>query len=111
MKRMITLSLISGLLLVWTTGAVGFEDREQLCRGIADLAAGFMSARQSGVSMSTALEIARATDAEAPVENLAVKMVIEAYRQPMFHTVKFRERAVQRFWETWFVACMDVENQ
>lgn len=79
-------------------------DVDSLCVSHGDLAGNVMKARQSGVSIERALEIA--AGAEQPFADIARKMVIKAYKHPRYATPAYMEKAISEFRNDYTVNCL-----
>ena len=75
----------------------------EFCKGLASLANTVMSARQSGVPMTTQVEIANG-------DSLVIDMIKQAYHHPKFGSDEYQKKAATEFSNMWFMACLEVKS-
>lgn len=72
------------------------------CTQVADIARTIMEARQKGVPMEKAIEVA---ERGGDVRGLAIIMVEEAYDRPRWHSDSSQRREIEDFGETFYKVC------
>ena len=92
MKKLIVIGLV-----MFTANS--FATTRSDCDAIADYASALMEGRQVGVSMSESFTIAGDS-------KFLQNMVIRAYEQPAYSTEKYQDRAVKKFTDEYFLACI-----
>ncbi len=77
---------------------------ETYCEGIESLSRTIMSARQADVALIDAMK--------AISDSKVTKMlVLEAYKKNLWSTDRYKEKAINEFANTWYMACLSNEEE
>lgn len=90
--------LLIALALLAGTSQADDDKSDTFCTAINSLAKSIMTARQQGVSLAQAIEVA---------EGSAIKaIVLDAYERPRYRTEDNQQRQVVEFQDEWYMACL-----
>lgn len=90
------------LLLSPITFAQSSEDMEY-CEIVSGWAKSIMGARQYGASMA---ELMKTTEEYEQFGSLVRALIVDAYREPRYHTERNQERAVEDFRDEVYLSCI-----
>ena len=85
------------------------EEAHKKCSLLGELANAIMTARQVGVPMPQAMNVAFAVP-EQWAQDLTRKMVSDAYEKPQYNTPSIRQQEIQGFSDLWYGTCMKVHQ-
>jgi len=74
------------------------------CNNVAEFAEVIMEARQVGVSMPKAIELANGS-------KLLEKIIVDAYEVPHYSTQEYRSRKISDFRDSWYLACFKAMSE
>ena len=95
------------LILALSIAALSFtvsaqeEAEDSTCSQLAGAAGKTMQLRQDGLEMASMynLHVKNGSD-------LGIKLTIDAYKVPLFGTQKYKDEAIRKFKNKWFMACV-----
>lgn len=82
------------------------ESLENTCHLIAGLSSEIMRARQSGVPMTDAMNVVNDIEIEQ-VKKLTRSIVIQAYKENIWSTEKYKQRAINEFSNSLYLECLE----
>lgn len=95
MKTLIT---AIALTLAATTAQAEGLNADEICPKLSEIAASFMEARQSGISMAKLMEIAGDS-------TLLKAMVVDAFEVSRYSTPELRARKIEDFRDSVYLSC------
>ncbi|MBF8004443.1 hypothetical protein IZT72_07510 [Pseudomonas brenneri] len=83
--------------------ATSFAKDAAECKEMSEAARNIMSARQSGVSMSSLIEMTGKAPEE--IKATASKIISDAFEQPRVTDPVLKDRTISEFENKWFLSC------
>lgn len=94
---------VFALFVVMST--VSAKSMHEQCVGIRGLAFNIMDARQAGLGVVKAMEIAESAESKAAAEAVK-KIVFDAYQRPTYSSAKYKRKSANDFGDRYYMICM-----
>lgn len=99
--------LLTGVLLL-ALSIPSYADTDSFCRSISVMAEGVMGARQSGVSMVRAMQIA--DEGDENFRPLFAEIVKDAYSQHRYFTKDYQNKEITEFGIKHYLNCLESQK-
>lgn len=110
MKKIIITMLMVIMVALAITPLLGDED-EGPCAEIYVIAEMSMTLRQDNISMKRVIKSVKSADSETKTEkdaeSVVIKIIIDAYKTPLYGTKKYKRQAIREFANKWFLRCIE----
>lgn len=107
--RKVLLGTVLVALCISVANANSAEDNQSICNFVGDFSKSVMSARQNGVPAQKIMSSLAEDDGAVYADTLK-RIVVAAYRVPLFHTERRKEEAITEFQNVWYLSCLEPQD-